>query len=84
MAGHLGVSKSVSPMCVDDPEGHLGYSEGDSGAEQADDEHEDGQPQGLKGERVRAERERDFVRKLGDPRLPSEDEVEAHKLRGYP
>ena len=51
--------------------------------EDADDEGVDGDPEGEPGERIGAEREKDFVRSIGDPRLPSPKEVEDHRLRGH-
>ena len=69
-------------------------SEGDDWAgAQADDENEEGEPgaagfqdsdmSGESGERVGIEREGEFVRKLNDPKLPSEKEVEEHRIRGH-
>ena len=51
--------------------------------EDADDEGIDGVPDVEAGERIGAEREKDFVRNLGDPKLPSPKEVEDHRLRGH-
>ena len=43
----------------------------------------EGEPQGEKEERIGAEKEADFVRKIGDPKLPSEKDVEEHRMRGH-
>ena len=51
--------------------------------EEADDDVVEGLPEGLEGERVGIEKEGDFVRNLGDPKLPSPEEVEKHRVRGH-
>lgn len=68
-----------------------GSEDGDWEGIQADDEGEEGEPggkgdketkeEGEAGERVSAEREPDFVRGLNDAKLPTEKEVEDHKIR---
>ena len=55
----------------------------DAGDEDADDEGMEGLPEGIEGERVGIEKEGDFVRNLGDPKLPSPKEVEEHRARGH-
>ena len=52
--------------------------DGDSG-----DEVEGGLPEGVSGERFKAEEEDEFVRKVLDPKLPSEEEVERHFVSGH-
>ena len=53
------------------------------GREDGDDEGVMGEPQGELVERLGLPVEGDFVRKLADPKLPSGDEVERHRVAGH-
>ena len=39
--------------------------------------------EGVPGERLRLPKENEFVRKLRDPRLPTQEEVDEHYVRGH-
>ena len=43
----------------------------------------DGKPIGEAGERVSMENEADFVRNIGYLKLPSQEEVDEHNIRGH-
>ncbi len=69
--------RSISP-CIRD----VGYRDvagvGDEEEEDGDDEGVEGMPVVLQGERLGLERDEEVIRKLRDPKLPSEAEVENH------
>ena len=49
----------------------------------ADDEEGFGEGSGVRSERLRLPKEDEFVRKLRDPRLPTQEAVDAHNARGH-
>ena len=53
------------------------------GSEDGDDEGVMGEPRGEEVERLGLPIEGDFLRKLADPKLPSGDEVERHRVAGH-
>ena len=68
------LSVSVSPIDV----------ESDTRDEDEDEEEEVvGEFPGEDLERIRPEKDDDFIRKLIDPKLPSEEEVKMHWMRGH-
>ena len=77
-AGQVGVftTSSVSPLNAGEP----------GNKETLDEESEDDMPVEFETEvadRIGAEKEGEYVRKLVDPRLPTKEEVEIHKLTGH-
>ena len=62
---------SVSPVLGDSGEG------GDSGSEV------DAEMEGEIGERLKLPKEEDVVKKLRDPKLPTQEEVDRHYLTGH-
>ena len=64
---------SVSPV---------GDKAGDESGEEMEREGSDREWEGVKGERLRLPEEDEFVRKVKDPRLPTEEAVEAHNVMG--
>ena len=72
--------ESVRP---DESERRNPEGKGESEGNESDSEVSDGVEEGEEGERIKAEPEGDNLRKLRDPRLPSEQEVEEHFLRGH-
>ena len=74
----LDVHTSVSPV-----DRRVEDSEADSDVEDGFDPEVDRYLQGIKGERIALEKEDEFVRKLIDPKLPTEDEIERHRLTGH-
>ena len=87
-ARRFGEVQSVSPLSLfpaEVVEDQVGDDECDD-EENEDDEDEEVStdvPFGDKGERIGLEKEGDFVRKLGDPKLPTQEEVDEHNIRGH-
>ena len=54
-------------------------------SEEIKEESSDEEPEveGVPGERLRLPKENEFVRKLRDPRLPTQEEVDEHYVRGH-
>ena len=71
MRAGRGNSLSVRPSKINEIDG------------EADDEGVKGDPTGIKCERIGLGEEGKFVRKLLDPLLPSEKEVDGHWVRGH-
>ena len=54
-------------------------------SEEIKEESSDEEPEveGVPGDRLRLPKENEFVRKLRDPRLPTQEEVDEHYVRGH-